>query len=171
MTEPTHTGTWVLPKEIYSARLLGACVCGAVKWSYDAAPTQMFHCHCAMCRKHHGTLFATDVAGPLATFRWREGTEKISTWAPADSGPRGFCSVCGSKVPNVDLGAQRVYMPAGAIEGELGILRRARHAWAWSAARARVTTCASRCMAGRSVCITATASAASTRAAARMPPT
>jgi hypothetical protein len=121
MTEPTHTGTWVLPKETYTARLNGACVCGAVKWSYDAAPTQMFHCHCTMCRKHHGTLFATDVAGPLATFRWREGTEKISTWSPAGSGPRGFCSDCGSKVPNVDLTAQRVYMPAGALEGELGI--------------------------------------------------
>lgn len=121
MAEHSHTGTWVLPKETYSSRLSGSCVCGAVKWSYDAPLDQMFHCHCLMCRKHHGTLFATDVAGPLATFHWREGTEKISTWAPPGSGRRSFCSVCGSKVPSVDNNLQRVFMPAGATEGELGI--------------------------------------------------
>ena len=29
--------TWVIPRRRYSARVNGACVCGAVRWSYDAA--------------------------------------------------------------------------------------------------------------------------------------
>jgi hypothetical protein len=116
-----ESGTWVYPPETYSARINGACVCGAVRWSYDAPFTMMGHCHCSRCRKHHGTLFATFVAGPLSTFHWRGGTEKIGTWRSSEHGKRSFCSACGSKVPIVNNDAQLVFMPAGALEGELGI--------------------------------------------------
>jgi len=121
MAESPYTGTWVIPKEVYSARITGACLCGAVRWSYDAPFTAMVHCHCSMCRKHNGTLFVTVVAGPLGTFHWREGTEKIGTWQSSARGRRSFCTVCGSKVPVVSHESQQVYMPAGALEGELGI--------------------------------------------------
>jgi hypothetical protein len=92
-----------------------------VKWSYDTPLTAMFHCHCSVCRKHHGTLFATYVAGPLTTFHWRAGTEKIGTWQSSSQEQRSFCTVCGSKVPRVEHDRQRVFMPAGAHDGELGI--------------------------------------------------
>jgi hypothetical protein len=114
-----HTDTWIIPSGIYAARLAGRCLCGAVRWSYDAPLTTMVHCHCSVCRKHHGTLFATCVAGPLSTFHWRGGTEQISTWQSPGGGKRSFCSVCGSKVANI-VGDQ-VFMPAGALDGELGI--------------------------------------------------
>ena len=113
--------TWVLPTETFSARIVGSCVCGAVRWSYDGPFGAMLHCHCSVCRKHHGTLFATFVAGPLSTFHWRAGTEKISTWQSSPRGKRSFCSVCGSKVASVNHDAQQVFMPAGALDGELGI--------------------------------------------------
>jgi hypothetical protein len=116
-----HSGTWVIPKETYSARINGSCVCGVVRWSYDAPFTTMLYCHCSVCRKHHGTLFAAFVAGPLTTFHWREGTEQVLTWQSSAQGKRSFCSVCGSKVPGVDHASQQVFMPAGALEGELGI--------------------------------------------------
>jgi hypothetical protein len=110
-----------MPKEDFTARMRGECLCGAVQWSYDAPFSTMFHCHCSVCRKHHGTLFATAVVGPLATFHWRSGTEKVGTWAPASREQRSFCTVCGSKVPRVQPDTQRVFMPAGSLEGELGI--------------------------------------------------
>lgn len=113
--------TWVMPQELYSARVNGACVCGAVRWSYDAPFAAMVHCHCSICRKHHGTLFATFLAGPLSTFHWRAGTEKIATWHSSEKGRRSFCTLCGSKVPNVSHEMGQVFMPAGALEGELGI--------------------------------------------------
>ena len=113
--------TWVLPAETYSARLNGACVCGAVRWSYDAPLGAMLHCHCSLCRKHHGTFFATFVAAPLSGFRWRGGTEHIGTWHSSQRGKRSFCTRCGSKVPGVNPQAQQVFMPAGALDGELGI--------------------------------------------------
>lgn len=116
-----HTDTWVLPRELFSARVEGRCLCGALHWSYDAPFSTMLHCHCSACRKHHGTLFATTVVGPLSTFHWRAGTEKIGTWQSSAQERRGFCAVCGSKVPRVEHDTQRVFMPAGGLEGELGI--------------------------------------------------
>jgi hypothetical protein len=116
-----HTDTWVIPRETFAARLDGRCLCGAVHWSYDAPLTNMLYCHCSVCRKHHGTLFATFVVGPLSTFHWRSGTEKIGSWQSSPQERRSFCTVCGSKVPRVEHDTQRVFMPAGALEGELGI--------------------------------------------------
>jgi hypothetical protein len=116
-----YTGTWVLPKETFSARIAGHCLCGAVSWSYDAAFTTMLHCHCSVCRKHHGTLFATTVVGPLDSFHWRSGTEKIGTWMSSPRERRSFCALCGSKVPRVDHESRRVFMPAGALEGDIGM--------------------------------------------------
>jgi hypothetical protein len=113
--------TWVHPTESWTARIRGRCVCGAVRWSYEEPFTAMLYCHCSICRKHHGTLFAAVVAGPLSTFHWRAGTEKIATWQSTERGKRSFCSVCGSKVPTVNHQARQVYMPAGALEGEVGI--------------------------------------------------
>jgi hypothetical protein len=92
-----------------------------VRWSYEEPFTAMLYCHCTICRKHHGTLFAAVVAGPLSTFHWRGGTERIATWQSSERGKRSFCSMCGSKVPTVNHEAGQVYMPAGALEGELGI--------------------------------------------------
>ena len=66
-------------------------------------------------------MFAAFVAGPLTTFHWRGGTEKISTWQSSAQGKRSFCSACGSKVPGVDQSSGQVFMPAGALDGELGI--------------------------------------------------
>lgn len=116
-----HTGTWVVPKETFSARFTGQCLCGAVEWSYDAPFTAMLHCHCSVCRKHHGSLFATFVAGPLDTFHWRGGTEQIKTWRSSEKGLRSFCSTCGSAVPTVVAAMGRVFIPAGSLVGELGI--------------------------------------------------
>ena len=115
------TDTWVIPKGMYSARLEGACLCGVVQWSYDAPLTTMFYCHCSICRKHHGTMFAAFVAGPLATFHWRGGTERISAWQSSSHVDRSFCSTCGSKVPSVVRSLNQVFMPAGGLVGELGI--------------------------------------------------
>lgn len=117
----SDTDTWVVSKEEFSARVRGSCLCGAVHWSYDAPFTSMLHCHCSVCRKHHGTLFATTVIGPLSSFHWRRGTEKIGTWLSSARERRSFCALCGSKVPRVEHDTQRVFMPAGALEGELGI--------------------------------------------------
>ena len=73
--------TWVYPPETFSARINGACVCGAVRWSYDAPLATMLYCHCTICRKHHGTWFAAVVAGPLVEAIPALGLPLLAGWS------------------------------------------------------------------------------------------
>ncbi len=43
--------TWVHPPELWTARITGWCVCGAVRWSYDEPFSAMLYCHCSICRE------------------------------------------------------------------------------------------------------------------------
>ena len=59
----------------------GRCLCGALNYELDVPFSAMTHCHCSMCRKHHGTGFGTYVVGPVAGFRCipaRTGASTIS---------------------------------------------------------------------------------------------
>ncbi len=75
-----------------TARIEGACLCGAVTVTAEMARPILRACHCEMCRKQTSAVFMS-----LATVT---GSEKIegptkeynsSAWAT-----RGFCGTCGS---------------------------------------------------------------------------
>src|SRR5688572_17400839 len=59
----------------HRAMTIGACLCGTVRYELDGPFTMMMHCHCSMCRKHHGAPFATFVAAAHSGFRWRSGED------------------------------------------------------------------------------------------------
>ena len=74
----------------------GRCLCGALRYQIDGPFIDLLHCHCSMCRKHHGTPFATWAAAPLSSFRWLGDTTTLRTYKSSAKGHRDFCSVCGS---------------------------------------------------------------------------
>ena len=39
----------------------GSCLCGRVSYEFDGPISLMMNCHCSMCRKHHGSAYATFV--------------------------------------------------------------------------------------------------------------
>lgn len=98
----------------------GSCACGTVRWHYDGAFTLMTHCHCGMCRKAHGTAFATYVMGPRAPFGYDRGQEAIRAFESSPGFIRSFCGHCGSVLPNPHLG-ELMAAPAGGFEGDLGV--------------------------------------------------
>jgi len=53
----------------------GSCLCGVVKFSVKEA-SNMTHCHCSMCRKIHGSLFATYFAA--TDLHYHEGENAIA---------------------------------------------------------------------------------------------
>jgi hypothetical protein len=81
----------------------------------------MMNCHCSMCRKHHGSAFATYVSTPIGGFRWLAGEDAISGYASSEKGKRYSCSVCGSVVPMMMPEYGLALCPAGPLEGDLGI--------------------------------------------------
>jgi hypothetical protein len=97
------------------------CLCGAMTYELDGPFTAMIHCHCSMCRKHHGTGFGTFVAGPIAGFRWTSGPEQRQRYQSSPNGVRTFCKTCGSAGPTTMPEHGVAVAPAASLEGDLGI--------------------------------------------------
>jgi hypothetical protein len=98
----------------------GACLCGAIRYAIDEPFSWMGHCHCSMCRKHHGSLFATFVGAPVGRFRWLTREAEIASYASSAQGRREFCTVCGSVAPVVLPQFDLAIAPAGNLSGDLG---------------------------------------------------
>jgi hypothetical protein len=98
----------------------GACLCGVVQYELSQ-PTQMAHCHCSMCRKHHGAPFATFAVAPSATFRWIDGEDAIASYRSSEHGVRYYCRHCASVAPTVMPDAGLAIAPAGNLEGDPGV--------------------------------------------------
>lgn len=96
-----------------------ACLCGDVSWDVEGPFELMHHCHCGMCRKAHGTAFATVVAAPADRLQMR-GLEGIVTWESSPGFWRRFCGRCGSSLPGQPFDG-RVFVPCGNLEADPGV--------------------------------------------------
>ena len=99
----------------------GSCLCGSVRYEVSGPCTTMMSCHCSMCRKHHGSAFATYVSAPLAGFRWTSGEDALLPYQSSEHGLRNSCRVCGSTLPLTLPTLGLAVLPAGPLEGELGL--------------------------------------------------
>lgn len=99
----------------------GSCLCGAVRFTQRGPFTHMTHCHCSICRKHHGAPFATFVASPLDGFQLLAGSDRMGRYASSPGLYRPFCLTCGSVLPTPMPEPGLVVGPAGNLEGDLGI--------------------------------------------------
>ena len=79
----------------------GTCLCGTVRYEVDGPFKMMVHCHCSMCRKHHGGRSQRSSAAPLMGFRWIAGEDNIATYTSSEKGQRSFCRTCGSVTPTL----------------------------------------------------------------------
>ena len=98
--------------------VLGACLCGWVRYEAEGPFQHFTHCHCSMCRKHHGAPFATLVEVGGHAFRWIDGERSVMRYPSSAGRDRRFCERCGSVAPT-PLSA-RVLLPAGNLLGEWG---------------------------------------------------
>jgi hypothetical protein len=99
----------------------GRCLCGTVRYEVDGSFSNAVHCHCSMCRKHHGTPYATWAVAPLAGFRYTAGEASVGRYVSSPGFRRSFCTICGSVVPDGLESAGMVICPAGNLEGDLGV--------------------------------------------------
>lgn len=72
----------------------GGCLCGAVRYGTDAAPTSSVHCHCKMCRQASGAPVVTWISVPRSSFRFTQGAPV--TYPSSPGAERIFCGRCGS---------------------------------------------------------------------------
>jgi hypothetical protein len=92
-----------------------------VRYELDGPCTMMMHCHCSMCRKHHGAPFATFVAAAHGGFRWLNGEDAVASYQSSPQGARTHCRHCGSVGPTLLPDAGIAFAPAGNLDGDLDL--------------------------------------------------
>jgi hypothetical protein len=99
----------------------GRCLCGALRYEFDEPLQHLVHCHCSMCRKHHGAPFASFAAAPLHAFRWKQGEAELRHYESSPGTQRPFCARCGSVGPQTLPAWGMAAAPAGNLQDALGL--------------------------------------------------
>ncbi|HEY8520727.1 MAG TPA: GFA family protein [Gammaproteobacteria bacterium] len=103
----------------------GGCLCGGVRYEVRGPYRWMAHCHCSMCRRHHGALFSTSLGVHAHRFRWLAGEAEIVRYRASPAFERPFCRACGAKVPAASQLPDVVNVPAGTLDGDVAMRPRA----------------------------------------------
>jgi len=77
--------------------ITGGCQCGAVRYELTKPVAEVSHCHCSMCRKLHGALFASFGTVSLNDLSIT-GEENLGTHRSSPPVARRFCTRCGGQV-------------------------------------------------------------------------
>lgn len=97
----------------------GGCLCGAVRYSYDAAPLSTVACHCRDCQKLTGATNLLTIYADRTAFRHEQG-EVVRYRKRADSGREADyvrCTNCGTRLWHEPLAApQFVFIAAGTLD-------------------------------------------------------
>jgi hypothetical protein len=72
----------------------GGCQCGAVRYVTKGPLRNPHICHCRMCQKAFGNLFAALVGCHKSGFRWSRG--KPGVFRSSEIVDRSFCRDCGT---------------------------------------------------------------------------
>lgn len=95
----------------------GSCLCAEVRFEIVGNFDQFFLCHCGRCRKDTGSAHAANLFSSSATIEWRSGESKIRTFQVPDTRHvKGFCTICGSAVPTVQMDGALLVVPAGSLD-------------------------------------------------------
>lgn len=87
--------------------LTGSCLCGDITFEVVGRLDMVGHCHCSMCRKFHGSAFATFGTVAREDFRWVRGDDRVRTYRSSTQRNRHFCPRCGSAVPTTQTNRLR----------------------------------------------------------------
>ncbi len=72
----------------------GGCQCGAVRFRIEGALSSISICHCRMCQKAFGSLYAPFASPSKGALEWTRGEPK--RYRSSNHVLRGFCGECGT---------------------------------------------------------------------------
>jgi hypothetical protein len=92
----------------------GGCQCGAVRYRATELLDNAHICHCRMCQKAVGNLFAALVAAPNEALSWTRGAP--AAFRSSEHVDRGFCAACGTPLYYKDLEGERTNLTIGSLD-------------------------------------------------------
>jgi hypothetical protein len=112
----------------------GRCNCGAVQFVIDISLTDVYVCHCSICRRFTGANGIAVVIVPNDKIRFLTGRDHVVTWRKPDGDwQSSFCRNCGSALPGENT-ATNMFVPVGALSTGAEALKVAHHVWVGSKA-------------------------------------
>lgn len=76
----------------------GSCLCGKIKFVVGLFVPHTTNCYCSMCRKFHGSAFASYGVVPLKQFKLLSGESLLRKYKAKNGTIRSFCGNCGSSL-------------------------------------------------------------------------
>jgi hypothetical protein len=101
--------------EVKTPVATGGCQCGKVRYALYVAPQNAHVCHCRMCQRATGGLFAALAGAPKAEIEWTSGDPAFFT--SSNLAKRGYCRECGTPLSFAyDLPQARFYVTIGSLD-------------------------------------------------------
>lgn len=93
----------------------GGCQCGKVRYALYVAPENSHVCHCRMCQRATGGVFAALAGAPKAEFSWTAGEPAF--FESSNLARRGYCRDCGTPLSfTYHLAEARFYVTIGSLD-------------------------------------------------------
>jgi hypothetical protein len=96
--------------------ITGGCQCGAVRYAMHVGKVEKPHvCHCRMCQRATGGVFAALAGCAKANLEWTKGAPAF--FRSSNLATRGYCRDCGTPLTfSYDLPEARIYVTIGSMD-------------------------------------------------------
>lgn len=102
--------------------LSGSCLCGGVQYEIAGRLSDVYHCHCSMCRKLHAAAFRTCAKIRVEDWQTVKGSELLKTYESSPGEHKVFCENCGSSIYTRFDSKPKVYaFPLGTLDTDPGV--------------------------------------------------
>ncbi len=93
--------------------ITGGCQCGAVRYALSDTPRSTV-CHCRMCQRAVGNVFAALAMVPKSAVTWTRGEPTL--YASSNVAKRGFCRDCGTPLTFAFDDRDRMEVTIGSLD-------------------------------------------------------
>ena len=94
--------------------MTGGCQCGAIRYSVNLAKPEAYYCHCRMCQRAFGNIFAALVLVKKSDVTWTRGRPAL--FASSKLALRGFCQSCGTPLTFEYVDGQSMDLSVGSLD-------------------------------------------------------
>lgn len=94
--------------------LQGGCMCGRHRYTVRMEEPEGYFCHCRMCQRAFGNVFATFINVRVADVRWNAA--EPAWYASSRIARRGFCASCGTPLAFHYLDSDRMDLSVGSLD-------------------------------------------------------
>jgi hypothetical protein len=97
----------------------GACLCGAIRFSFTGTLDDAYFCHCNQCRKNYGMHGA--FLGVARDKLVINKSKFLTSYKSSQSTVRQFCGKCGSPIVWDRKGYENIYVCLGLLDGKISM--------------------------------------------------